>query len=63
MTAIFSRDLFVISLIALVAVMTHWDVWDQGVLAMSWNSSLVWLFLGFQLFRSNKSIDFHFDWI
>jgi len=50
-----SFRLATILLTALFGVLTHWNVWDNGVHSIGWNTSITWLALGLTLIRSNQS--------
>lgn len=58
-----SPSLMAIFIIALIAVLTHWNVWENGVFSMGWNTSITWLALGVMLIRSNNALDLCKDWL
>jgi len=58
-----SFRLATILLTALFGVLTHWNVWDNGVHSIGWNTSITWLALGLMLIRSNQSIRLSSDWM
>lgn len=58
-----TRALPIAALLAVFAVFSHWNVWSQGVFSMGWNSTLVWIGLGYLVLENNQSVSFKNDWV
>lgn len=52
-----------IVVLSVFAVSTHWGVWDKGVFAMGWNTTVVWLGLFYLLLEQNSVVSFRGDWL
>jgi hypothetical protein len=59
----FPRSIYLfIILIAVISVLSHWNVWRNGVFSLGWNTSLLWLSIGALLVWNNALIRFRLDW-
>lgn len=56
-----NKTITAVLLLATLTVLAHWNIWDDGVYALGWNTSAFWLSTLFLLWKNSPQRDFSRD--
>lgn len=56
------RTVITVISISALAVITHWNIWSTGTYALGFNTTLLWLSIGYLVWGNDPHLNFKRDW-